>query len=100
MAVIFRQTEVVTNAANSAVILPRPQNPLQIGFGVEVLTGAPSLTVQFCFDEAFAVWYDHPDVTAVLVNTAGNIDKPITGLRLHNTVAASTAQITVNQYVG
>lgn len=103
---IRRESVFCVGAVDSDVYVLSPQNPVSVGFGVLIVSGAINATVEFTFDPcntaaeiAAAHWIDHPYVAAVTADTAGNIAEPVTGIRLSN-AGSGTAELIVNQYVG
>ncbi len=103
---INRVSLLCVGAVDSDVYPVLPQNPMSVGFGVLLISGAINATVKFTFDPvnnaaqiAAARWFDHPFVAGVVANTAGNIAEPVSGIKLSNG-GSGTAELIINQYVG
>lgn len=100
--VIVRKSVRAVGAVSSPYIQVSPQNPLQVGFAVIMVSGSNIATVEHTFDDvnssAEPVWFPNAYVVGVTANADGNYDKPITAIRVTNT-DTGTVSLTINQYV-
>lgn len=78
------------------------QNPFNVAIGT-IVTGGAGYSVEFTLDNlapaaaTAVVWYSHATITALAVNTTGNIQFPVRGLRVNVLTAATVASsVTVN----
>lgn len=92
-------TFTVTNAADSAWIkLDHKTSPFHIGFGVVVVSGAPTFTVQHTFDDvdgSTITAFSHPDATAKTTSTDGNYAYPVRAIRVSQTGTGVTRVVII-----
>lgn len=103
MSSLVRKTKTQIGVGTSAAV-PMASNG-QIGMAVILVSGVINATVEFTFDAigtaaelAAAVWIPHPYLDGITGTTAGNIDKPVTAVRLVN-AGAGTCRLVTNQFV-
>lgn len=80
------------------------QNPFNIAIGTKVVGGA-GYSIEFTLDSldqvggttaANATWYTHATINALSVNTTGNIQFPVRGLRINLLTGSLGSTVTAN----
>lgn len=102
------KTYTVTGTGVSPVYVPDAYiSPFNVALGV-LVTGTSNYTVQYTFDNIFAVgynpatgnWVDHPSMTAQTTTKDSNIAYPVQGVRIKANSGAGTARLTLIQAGG
>jgi hypothetical protein len=95
----------VNGTGTSAIWQPDwMQNPFNISIGT-IVTGGAGYSVEFTLDNlnpatATAVtWYTHATISALAVNTTGNIQFPVRGLRVNLLTAGSVASAVTANFI-
>lgn len=88
-----KYTTVTGVAVSNPVMVDSNLAPFNIGFGVTILSGTASYTVEHTFDDLrdttiTPTWFPHPFVAAQTANKDGNYAMPITAYRLNVTVSS------------
>jgi len=102
----MRPVRVSTSGISVSPVIPIDQylNPTNIGLGVDI-TGVATVTVEHTFDDVFAedfnpataVWFPHPTLAGIAVDSDGNYAFPPAGIRLNQTLGAGSATLNVIQ---
>lgn len=82
------------------VLMDYRQNPFSVGLGC-VVVGVVTYSVQHTFDSPViiasgsATWFNNANITAASANQNTNYAFPVTAIRLNNTAATGTANVTM-----
>lgn len=95
---------IVGAATSAPVPLDIYTSPFEVTLAIEIVSGAISATVQYTFDNVWAVgynpatgsWNDHTDLTAKTAKANGTLVSGATAVRLVN-ADTGTAQLVVIQ---
>ena len=97
----MRPTSVALTTVTTSAWIPldNKQAPFSVGFGVKIVGGTATYTVQHAFDNVFdptvtPVAFNHPTVAAQTANADGNYAFPVRAIRL-NVTAVSGATVTL-----
>lgn len=76
-------------------------SPFNVGFGV-VVSGTVTYSIQHTFDDVFnasvtPVWFSHPSVSSLTVNSDGNYAFPVRAIKVLVTAGTGTATATLIQ---
>ncbi len=83
------------------------QNPFNIAIGT-IVTGGAGYSIEFTLTNldqvtgttaANATWYTHATISALAVNTTGNIQFPVRGLRINLLTAGSIASAVTANFI-
>ena len=87
----MRPTTLTLTNASTSVPVPLNQyvTPFNVALGATVVSGSPTYTVQYTFDDVFAqgytpasgTWTNHPSLTAQTATKDANIAYPVTAVR-------------------
>lgn len=94
------QTVSVTGIATSAVV-PADYAMKPVNISLHVFPAGNTVTVEYTVDNVLAgdtpVWFPVTGMSAVTVNTAGNVAFPIMAVRINQTVGAGTSTLIILQ---
>ncbi len=99
----MRPTTLTLTNVSTSVPVPLNQyvTPFNVALGATVVSGTPTYTVQYTFDDVFAAnyvpasgnWTNHPTLTAQTTTKDANIAYPVTAVRY--SITASTGVVTL-----
>jgi hypothetical protein len=99
----MRRIVLAKTGAGSSAIAPMNLNtsPFNVGIGV-VVSGTVNFSIQHTFDDVFdstvtPVWFTHPSLASLTVNTDGNYAFPVTGIKVLVNSGSGTATATLIQ---
>ena len=82
-------------------------SPTNVSLGV-LVTGTANCTVQYTFDDVYAVGYDpntgdwrnHPSLTSLTISSDSNIAYPVSAIRIISNSGTGTSKLTIIQAGG
>ena len=99
----MRPIVIAQTGAGSSASAPMNINtsPFNVGIGV-VVSGTVTFSIQHTFDDVFnatvtPIWFTHPSLTGLTVNTDGNYAFPVRALKVLVTSGSGTATATIIQ---
>lgn len=99
----MRRIVLAKTGAGSSATAPMNLNtsPFNVGIGV-VVSGTVNFTIQHTFDDLFdssvtPVWFSHPTLVGLTVNTDGNYAFPVAGIKVLVNSGSGTATATLIQ---
>ena len=100
----MRPQSVTLTAVGTSQALPADHyiTPFNIGLGLVISGGTPSVSVQHTFDDIFnasvtPTWFNHPSMNAVTASVDGNYAFPVRAVRLNYGAGPGTAVLTIIQ---
>jgi hypothetical protein len=101
----MRPVRLIQNGVGTTipVVLDNYISPFNVGLGALIVSGTPTYTIQFTFDDVFAPgydpatgnWFNHPDATSITINSANNIAFPCTAVQLNVSVAGEVEFVVI-----
>ena len=99
----MRRIVLTKTGAGSSAVSPMNLNtsPFNVGIGV-VVSGTVNFSIQHTFDDVFdsavtPVWFTHPSLTGLTVNTDGNYAFPVSAIKVLVNSGSGTATATLIQ---
>jgi hypothetical protein len=97
-------TLTLTNVSTSAPVpLNQYVTPFNVALGATVVSGTPTYTVQYTFDDVFAPgytpasgnWTNHPSLTTQTTTKDSNIAYPVTAVRFSITSGTGVVSLAI-----